>query len=145
MKFLGDDNAASVPSQTAITGMSPEERKASFFHKPVRQRAAIVAAGPIANFILAIVIFASIFALFGKQTTTARVDAVQPDSPAAAAGLQRATSSSPSTAARSRASRTCSELSAPVPTARWSSGSTAAARRSRSMPADPQAGQGWLR
>ena len=38
-------------------------------------------AGPVANFILAIVIFAAIFALFGKQTTTARVDAVQPESP----------------------------------------------------------------
>jgi regulator of sigma E protease len=47
-----------------------------------------VVAGPVANFILAIVIFAAIFALFGKQTTTARVDAVQPDSPAAAAGLR---------------------------------------------------------
>ena len=88
VKFLGDDNAASVPNQAAVANLSPEEKQASFFHQPVGRRAAIVAAGPIANFILAIVIFAAIFALFGKQTTTARVDAVQPDSPAAAAGLR---------------------------------------------------------
>jgi regulator of sigma E protease len=88
VKFFGDDNAASVPDQAALDSMGPEERKASFFHQPVARRSAIVAAGPIANFILAIVIFAAIFTLFGKQTTTARVDAVQPDSPAAAAGLQ---------------------------------------------------------
>ena len=88
VKFFGDDNAASVPDQATVAGMSPEERRSSFFHQTVGRRAAIVAAGPIANFILAIVIFAAIFALFGKQTTTARVDAVQPDSPAAAAGLQ---------------------------------------------------------
>jgi regulator of sigma E protease len=68
--------------------MSAEERRHSFFHQPVGNRAAIVAAGPLANFILAIVIFAAIFAFLGKQTTTARVDTVQPDSAAAAAGIQ---------------------------------------------------------
>src|SRR5262245_4144631 len=88
VKFFGDDNAASVPDQAVLESMGPQERKASFFHQTVGRRAAIVAAGPIANFILAIVIFAAIFALFGKQTTTARVDSVQPDSPAAAAGLR---------------------------------------------------------
>lgn len=88
VKFLGDDNAASVPSQAAAASLSPEEQQESFFHQPVGRRAAIVAAGPIANFILAILIFAAIFMLFGKQTTTARVDAVQPDSPAAAAGFR---------------------------------------------------------
>jgi regulator of sigma E protease len=88
VKFLGDENAASTPDQAAVASMSAEERRASFFHQTVGRRAAIVAAGPFANFILAIAIFAVIFALFGKQTTTARVDAVQPDSPAAAAGLQ---------------------------------------------------------
>jgi regulator of sigma E protease len=88
VKFLGDENAASVPDQAAVAGMSAEDRRVSFFHKPVGQRAAIVAAGPLANFLLAIVIFAAIFTLYGKQTTTARVDSVQPDSPAAAAGIR---------------------------------------------------------
>jgi regulator of sigma E protease len=87
VKFFGDDNAASVPDEAAIAGMTEAERRYSFFHQPVGRRAAIVAAGPVANFILAIVIFATIFATYGRQTTTARVDAVQPESAAAAAGL----------------------------------------------------------
>jgi regulator of sigma E protease len=68
--------------------MKPEERSVSFFYQPVAKRAAIVAAGPIANFILAIVIFSGIFMVYGKQTMSARVDAIQPDSAAAAAGFQ---------------------------------------------------------
>ncbi len=88
VKFFGDENAASVPDGAAVASMTADERRHSFFHQPVRSRSAIVAAGPIANFILAIVIFASIFVLYGKQSTTARVDAVQPGSPAAAAGRQ---------------------------------------------------------
>ena len=88
VKFFGDENAASVPDPAAIAAMSPEERRQSFVHQPVGRRAAIVAAGPIANFLLAILLFASIFALYGKQSTVARVDAVQPDSAAASAGFR---------------------------------------------------------
>lgn len=88
VKFLGDENAASVPDHEAAAGMSDEEKKVSFIHKPVGSRAAVVAAGPIANFILAILIFAGIFMTVGKQVTTARVDQVQPNSAAAAAGFQ---------------------------------------------------------
>jgi regulator of sigma E protease len=88
VKFFGDENAASVPDEAAVSTMSTDERRVSFFHQSLGRRAAIVAAGPVANFILAIVIFAVIFALFGKQTTAARIDAVQAGSPAAAAGLQ---------------------------------------------------------
>jgi regulator of sigma E protease len=88
VKFFGDDNAASVPDQNAVAGMTEAERQQSFFHKSVGRRAAVVAAGPIANFILAIVIFAAIFMFYGKQTTSPRVDAVQPASAAAAAGFQ---------------------------------------------------------
>jgi regulator of sigma E protease len=88
VKFFGDDNAASVPDEAAVANMTEAEKRQSFFHQRVGPRSAIVAAGPIANFILAIVIFAAIFALYGRQTTTARVDAVLPDSAAAAAGLK---------------------------------------------------------
>jgi len=88
VKFFGDENAASVPDAAIISAMSEAERRDSFFHKPVRVRAAVVAAGPIANFILAIVIFAAVFMLFGKQETAARVDEIIPDSAAAAAGFQ---------------------------------------------------------
>ena len=68
--------------------MPESDRAQSFFFQPVYKRAAIVAAGPMANFILAIVIFAVVFMLYGKQTMSARVDAVQADSAAAAAGFQ---------------------------------------------------------
>ena len=88
VKFFGDDNAASVPDEAAVTAMTADERKVSFFYQPVGRRAAIVAAGPIANFILAIVIFATIFVLYGKQSTAARIDTVQANSPAAMAGLK---------------------------------------------------------
>jgi regulator of sigma E protease len=88
VKFFGDDNVASAPDQAAVAAMGPQERRQSFFHQPVGARSAVVAAGPIANFILAIAIFATIFTIYGKQITAARVDTVQPDSPAAAAGLQ---------------------------------------------------------
>jgi regulator of sigma E protease len=88
VKFFGDENAASVPDGAAVASLSADERRESFHHQTVGRRAAIVAAGPIANFILAIVIFAAIFTIYGKQTTLARIDQVQASSPAAAAGLQ---------------------------------------------------------
>lgn len=88
VKFLGDENAASKPDHEAAASMTDEEKAVSFIHKPVGPRAAVVAAGPIANFILAIAIFAGVFMIFGKQTTSARVDTVQPASAAQAAGFQ---------------------------------------------------------
>ncbi len=87
VKFFGDDNAASVPDSSTLSAMDERDRRVSFFHKPVAARAAIVAAGPMANFLLAIVIFAGIFAIYGKQTAAARVDSVQASSAAAAAGF----------------------------------------------------------
>lgn len=88
VKFFGDDSEASTPSASTLAGMSDEDRKVSFHHKKVAPRAAIVAAGPIANFILAIVIFAGLFTFFGKPSASARVDSVQAESAAAAAGIQ---------------------------------------------------------
>jgi regulator of sigma E protease len=88
VKFFGDENAASVPDHAAAAAMSEAERQVSFVHKSVGARAAVVVAGPVANFILSIVIFAGIFMTFGRQVIPARVDAVQPDSAAAAAGLK---------------------------------------------------------
>jgi regulator of sigma E protease len=88
VKFFGDENAASVPDQAAIAAMSQAERGRSFVHQKLGPRVAIVAAGPIANFILAIGIFAAIFMFYGKQSTSARVDAVQAESAAVAAGFK---------------------------------------------------------
>ncbi|HEV3499477.1 MAG TPA: RIP metalloprotease [Bradyrhizobium sp.] len=88
VKFFGDDSEASTPSSEALASMTEEERAGSFHHKKVGPRAAIVAAGPIANFLLAIVIFTCLFTFFGKPSTTARVDQVEAGSAAAAAGFQ---------------------------------------------------------
>src|ERR671916_445246 len=77
VKFFGDENAASVPDNSALATMNEAERKVSFPHKNVAQRAAIVAAGPIANFILAIVLFAAVFIFHGKPSAPALVDQVQ--------------------------------------------------------------------
>src|ERR1700730_17399818 len=88
VKFFGDETEASTPSSDALANMTEEERQGSFHHKKVGPRAAIVAAGPIANFILAIVIFTCLFTFFGKPSTTARVDQVEAGSAAAAAGFQ---------------------------------------------------------
>ncbi|HEX4040173.1 MAG TPA: RIP metalloprotease RseP [Xanthobacteraceae bacterium] len=88
VKFFGDENAGSVPDASRLDAMNTNERAQSFFFQPVLKRAAIVVAGPLANFVLAIAIFATIFMLYGRQTMSARVDAIQPDSPAAAAGFQ---------------------------------------------------------
>ncbi len=87
VKFFGDDNAASAPNVAATAAISEADKKDSFVFQPVRSRAAVVVAGPIANFVLAISIFAVIFMTIGKQTTSARVDTVQPGSAAQTAGF----------------------------------------------------------
>jgi regulator of sigma E protease len=68
--------------------LTPEERDVSFHHKPLGQRAAIVAAGPMANFLFAIVALGILFATAGQQTTPPVVGGVLEDSAAAEAGLQ---------------------------------------------------------
>jgi len=88
VKFFGDENAASAPDQSAAATMTEAEKKDSFQFQPVGSRALVVAAGPVANFVLAIAIFAGIFMTVGKQTTSARVDTVQAGSAAQAAGFK---------------------------------------------------------
>jgi regulator of sigma E protease len=86
VKFIDDENAASA-GQKALEELTPEERKQSFQAKSLGQRAAIVAAGPIANFILAILIFTAVFTVFGERITAAKVDIVNPGSAAERAGF----------------------------------------------------------
>ena len=88
VKFLGDDTEASTSSAETLANMTDDERAGSFHHKKVGPRAAIVAAGPIANFLLAIVIFTCLFTFFGKPSTSARVDKIEANSAAEAAGFQ---------------------------------------------------------
>ena len=88
VKFAGDDNAASVPDRAALARMTEAEKRTNFQLKPLWQRAAVVVAGPVANFLLAIAIFAVFFMLQGKPVTDTEISAVVPDSPAAEAGFQ---------------------------------------------------------
>jgi regulator of sigma E protease len=88
VKFFGDENEASVPDASTLAAMTAEERKQSFPGQPVAARAAVVAAGPITNFILAIILFAGVFLAYGKTTAIPRIAAIEPNSPAAAAGFK---------------------------------------------------------
>jgi regulator of sigma E protease len=88
VKFLDDENAASMPDRDALQRMNEEQRKGSFQLKPVWQRAAVVAAGPIANFILAIVIFAAFSWALGVNRVEPIANYVVPNSPAMNAGIQ---------------------------------------------------------
>lgn len=88
VKFIDDENGASVPSQDALIRLSPEERAGAFQSKPLGQRAAVVAAGPIANFILSIALFAVIFTFVGVSVTAPRVDELIADGIAEKAGFK---------------------------------------------------------
>lgn len=85
VKFQGDANAASMPR----SDVADETHEDGDFHgKPVSRRAAIVAAGPIANFLLAIGIFTASFSLIGVPVSLPVVDQVKPGSAAEAAGIK---------------------------------------------------------
>jgi regulator of sigma E protease len=88
VKFIDDENGASVPSQDALARLSPQEREGAFQSKPLGQRAAVVAAGPIANFLLSIALFAVIFTTVGISVTAPRVDELVPDGIAEKAGFK---------------------------------------------------------
>ncbi|MCB1443369.1 MAG: RIP metalloprotease RseP [Methyloceanibacter sp.] len=87
VKFIDDENAASA-GQKSLDSMSEADRKISFQGKSLAQRAAIVAAGPIANFIFAILIFTAIFSVFGERITAPKVDSITPGSAAERAGFK---------------------------------------------------------
>jgi len=87
VKFWGDADAASTPDGAAIATLSPAERRRTLAGQPLRNRAAIVAAGPIANFILAFVLFTALFMAFGRSEHSPRIGYVEPNSPAALAGF----------------------------------------------------------
>jgi regulator of sigma E protease len=88
VRFLGDENEAGMPDRHALESLKPEERELAFASKRVGQRAAIVAAGPIANFILAIAIYSGIFAFYGREVISARADVIVPNTPAERAGFK---------------------------------------------------------
>jgi regulator of sigma E protease len=87
VKFAGDANAASQPDAEAVAGLSQAELSRTLPGATVARRSAIVAAGPVANFIFAILVFAAIVMAFGRTTIAPRIDRVTPASAAAQAGL----------------------------------------------------------
>ncbi len=87
VRFAGDMNPAGQPSPEWLA-LPAAERAQTFQAKPLWQRAIIVAAGPIANFIVAILILTAFVFAYGQNVTPSVVGTVQPGSAAAAAGLQ---------------------------------------------------------
>ncbi len=95
VRFVGDADASSAPDPQELEALrrklvaerGPDATRGVFHFLPVWRRALIVAAGPVANFILAIIIFTLLFSIFGAQTQPPVIGGVEADSPAEAAGL----------------------------------------------------------
>jgi regulator of sigma E protease len=87
VRFFGDEDSSSKPDTDKIAAMSEEDRARSFAGAKLWKRAATVAAGPIANFLLAIAIFTILFSVYGRMIADPVVAEVKPDGAAAAAGI----------------------------------------------------------
>src|SRR3984957_14807654 len=95
VRFAGDDNAASVPDEDDLESLrarivardGPGAEMRYFAFKPLWQRSLVVAAGPAANFLLSIVLFAVLFATLGEPVTQGPISQIQPGSAAAQAGF----------------------------------------------------------
>lgn len=88
VKMFGDSDATSTLPTMQPAQLTAAEREVSFHCKRLGQRAAIVAGGPAANFVFAIVVLALLFMTYGQPYTPAEVGQVMPDSAAAAGGIQ---------------------------------------------------------
>jgi regulator of sigma E protease len=88
VKMFGDSDASSGRPAPGLARLAQAERDVSFHYKRLGQRSAIVAAGPAANFLFAIVVLAILFMTYGQPFTPAEVGQVQPDSAAERAGIQ---------------------------------------------------------
>jgi regulator of sigma E protease len=86
VKMFGDSNVMSLPDGTERE-LTPAEQRVSFHHKPLASRAAVVAAGPAANYVFAVLVLAAMFATYGQQYSSTVIGQVQPGSAADAAGL----------------------------------------------------------
>ena len=90
VKFFGDRNVFSQTEQAEILKKyNNEDQKKLFILKPLYQRSLIVVAGPVANFVLALMIFVFIYMFVGKDMTPAIVHEVQKDSPAQISGIKK--------------------------------------------------------
>ena len=90
VKFFGDRNVfTQAEQQELLNQYSPEDQKKLFVVKPIYQRSLVVAAGPFANFLLAILIFTFIYMFAGKDFTPGKISEVQENSPAEVIGLKK--------------------------------------------------------
>lgn len=86
VKFFGDSGAASTPDRDT-EGLSDADKAASFHFKPLYQRALIVAAGPLANFFIAIVVFTGLFMIHGQPFSSTKLALIEEGSVAEEVGL----------------------------------------------------------
>ncbi len=86
VKMFGDADPASTPD-ASVKEMTEEEKKVSFFHQSVEKRFATVAAGPLANYVFAIVVLAVLFVFQGQPFSSPVISGVQENSVAAHAGI----------------------------------------------------------
>jgi regulator of sigma E protease len=87
VKFFGDDDVSSKPDNDGLAGLTLEQRAQTLGGAKLWKRAATVAAGPIANFLLAILIFAALFTIYGRMISDPIVSEVRENSAAQAAGV----------------------------------------------------------
>lgn len=88
VKMFGDSSAASTPDGDLLEKMTEQEQKQAFHFKPLYKKMLIVAAGPVANFLLTILIFVYFIMSNGLPSIDPVIGKVMPDSPALAAGLR---------------------------------------------------------
>ncbi len=88
VKMFGDENAASANSGAA-NALSEEDKKVAFEFKHPFKKLLVVLAGPLFNYIFAILVFAGLFFFVGKIYTPSVVGDVMPASPAFEAGIKK--------------------------------------------------------
>src|SRR5437763_15029561 len=88
VKMFGDADASSGLPLFNVNDLGPDDREASFHGKSLGQRAAIVAGGPMSNFVFAIALLALLFMTYGQPFTPAEVGQVQAGSAAEQGGMQ---------------------------------------------------------
>jgi regulator of sigma E protease len=87
VKFVGDMSVTSAPVSDEAARLTPEELKTAFHTQPVWKRALTVVAGPLANFLLTIAVFAVMFSMYGRYISEPTVATLREGSPAEIAGF----------------------------------------------------------
>lgn len=87
VKMFGDADPASNPDDVKLSAMNAAEKREAFHYKPLYQKAAIVAAGPLFNFIFAIIVLTGFFVFVGYLKTLPVAGSFMPESAAQQAGV----------------------------------------------------------